>query len=817
MDGLVERERGDRRAVQVCRDGRGRARDGVVTGRVMDRMHRRLDREDRDEENESGYDESARAPPHEPGGRQQRHERDRPGHVDLIVHAENGKGSDRFRRGRELRGLEDRALDTADVGVGRGRSQQRSGQGDDRQDAQHEPHSSEETCRTQRGLPIRYTDPVYALGLAARWLHLASSVLLVGAVAMIVLAGRSDRATAQRWERRVLASACWLALVALASGVVVVGTQTALFEGRAAAAFDPRAIGQVLVQTQAGHVWLVRAGFLALLAAFLSIRMSVERRADWRAARGEAVLLGVAALVPLAAAGHAAAVEPDTARAIVLDGLHVLGAGIWVGGLLPLALLLRAAASEDGADARPHAVLAARRLSRAALGIVLVLAATGTWLALTHVGNVAGLVGTTYGRLLLAKLALLVLALSLAALNRSVLLARLGGDGPTVGRPAMRRLSGFVAVEAGLALAILVVVVAMNVTPPARHEPPVWPFTIRLSFAALEGRTAEAARALIGSQIVVVGLVALITGLAIRAWRLPLAAVALAALGAGVGLALPPLAIDAYPTTYLRPSVPYQAGAITAGAALYHANCAGCHGARGAGDGPDGRALPRPPADLRAPHTAQHTAGDLFWWISHGIPGSGMPGFGSRLTEDQRWELINFLRALSAGFGARGMGPTIERDRRWLVAPDFAFTVGPTPPRALKDYRGRNVLVVLYALPGSRPRMTQLARREGTLAVLGVEVIAVPIDADPDAIRRLGDDPRVLFPVVTEGAETIVAAYRLFAVAPHVELLIDRQGYVRAITRSSGEAMDFDALVAQVQQLNDEKTAADVAPEEHVH
>ncbi len=198
---------------------------------------------------------------------------------------------------------------------------------------------------------------MYALGLAGRWLHLTSSVLLVGAAAMIVLAGRSDRATAQRWERTVLTSACWLALVALASGIVVLATQTALFEGRGAAAFEPRAIGRVLVQTQAGHVWLVRAGFLALLAAFLSIRMSVERRADWRAARGEAVLLGVAALVPLAAAGHAAAVEPDTARAIVLDALHVLGAGIWVGGLLPLALLLRAAAGEaatsPGSWARP--------------------------------------------------------------------------------------------------------------------------------------------------------------------------------------------------------------------------------------------------------------------------------------------------------------------------------------------------------------------------------------------------------------------------------------------------------------------------------
>jgi hypothetical protein len=74
-----------------------------------------------------------------------------------------------------------------------------------------------------------------------------------------------------------------------------------------------------------------------------------------------------------------------------------------------------------------------------------------------------------------------------------------------------------------------------------------------------------------------------------------------------------------------------------------------------------------------------------------------------------------------------------------------------------------------------------------------------------------------LFPVVTEGAETIVAAYRLFAVAPHVELLVDRQGYIRAITRSSGEAADIDALVAQVQQLNEEKIASEAAPEEHVH
>lgn len=666
-------------------------------------------------------------------------------------------------------------------------------------------------------MPIRYTSRVYALGLTARWLHLASSILLVGVSIMIVMAGRSDRPTARRWEQRMLAAGRALVLVALASGLAVLGVQTALFEGRAAAALEIGPIARVLVETQAGHVWLVRFGFLVILATFLLLRLKVDRATDWRAARGEAVLLAAAALIPIAAAGHAAAVDPDTARAIALDGLHVVAAGVWVGGLLPLALLLKTAATDEGADARPYAVIAARRFSGAALLTILVLAATGALLALTHVGSVAGLVGTSYGRLLLAKLGLLCLALGLAGVNRAVLLARLAGDGPTVGRPAMRRLSAFVAVEGGVALAILIIVAALSVTPPARHEAPAWPFGIRLSFAALDGAPVESTWALIGSQIAVLGAVALIAAVALRAWRLPLALVALAALAAGAGLALPPLAIDAYPTTYLRPSVPYQAASIASGAELYRESCAGCHGARGAGDGPAGRNLPRPPADLRAPHTAQHTAGDLFWWLTNGIPAAGMPPFGAQLNEDQRWDLINFLRALSAGYAARGMGPNIEPDRRWLVAPDFTFAVGPTPPRTLKEYRGRIVLLVLYAWPDARPRLRQLALREGTLAQAGVEVIAVPTDAAPGAIRRLGAEPRVLFTVVTEGAEAIVTAYRLFAASSYAELLIDRQGYIRAIGRAGGDAGELDALLAQIKQLNDEKAPAEAPPEEHVH
>jgi alkyl hydroperoxide reductase subunit AhpC len=112
--------------------------------------------------------------------------------------------------------------------------------------------------------------------------------------------------------------------------------------------------------------------------------------------------------------------------------------------------------------------------------------------------------------------------------------------------------------------------------------------------------------------------------------------------------------------------------------------------------------------------------------------------------------------------------------------------------------------------------MNELARRYDVLAALGVEVIAVPVDAAPDALRKLGAEPRVLFPVVTDGAADIVAAYRLFARAPHAELLVDRQGYVRAIARSRGEAGETNTLLAAIQQLNEEKAPAP-APEEHVH
>jgi putative copper resistance protein D len=627
------------------------------------------------------------------------------------------------------------------------------------------------------------------------------------------MAGRSDRPTAVAWQRRVVRASGALVAVAVGAGVVSLGYQTAVVSGRPAAVLEPRAVAAVLLETQAGRIWLARLGLLVLLAAFVLLAPRTPRGADARAVHGEAALLATLALGLVAAAGHAAAVTPDAAAAVALDALHVVATGVWVGGLLPLGALLAAAGREDGADARPFAVLTVRRFSRAALACLVVLVVSGVANALVHVGSVPALVGTTYGRLLLLKLALLAPVLALGWLNRRLLLPRLSGEAGTVGRPAMRRLGRFVGLEGVLALAMLVVVAIMSVTPPGRHADPTWPLSFRLTLAAVEDAPQLRSRVLLGSQVAVLGVVALLCAAVFRGRRLVLGAGALVLLGAGVGLTVPPLSVDAYPTTYRRPPVTYQAASIVEGAALYRSHCVACHGPTGAGDGPARPALPRPPADLRAAHTAQHTAGDLFWWISAGIPAARMPGFAGVLDEEQRWHLINFVRALGAGQEVRGLRDVASSGRD-VVAPDFTFAVGPTPPRALKDYRGRRiVLLVLYSLPASRGRLTELATGYDGLTLRGVEVIAVPRDASPDAIRRLGGEPRILFPVVTDGAREITEAYALFADAPHAELLVDRQGYIRARWTSPP---DPARLLDDVNRLNAEPFAAPPA-DEHIH
>jgi mono/diheme cytochrome c family protein len=357
-------------------------------------------------------------------------------------------------------------------------------------------------------------------------------------------------------------------------------------------------------------------------------------------------------------------------------------------------------------------------------------------------------------------------------------------------------------VEAALALALLGLAVTMTLTTPARHAEPVWPLSQRVSLELLADLPSTRWRALLGSQLAVLGVVALLASVLLRRRRAPVLAGAVALVAAGVGVGVPPLVVDAYPTTYRRPLLTYHATSIASGMAIYRTQCAVCHGDTGSGTG----------ADLRSPAIARRRAGELFWLVSHGVAARGMPGFATRLGEAQRWDVINFIRALAAADASKTLGHQVEADRAWLIAPDFTIAVGPLAPGALRDYRGhRMVLLVLYTLPQSRARIAELARRYSALSVLGVEVVAVPAHAAADPIAELGAAPPVIFPVVGGRTADIVATYGMFAPGPHAELLIDRQGYVRAIWRN-----DTGALSAAVEQLNAEKSPPPF-PDDHVH
>ncbi|HEX5688518.1 MAG TPA: c-type cytochrome, partial [Roseiflexaceae bacterium] len=92
-----------------------------------------------------------------------------------------------------------------------------------------------------------------------------------------------------------------------------------------------------------------------------------------------------------------------------------------------------------------------------------------------------------------------------------------------------------------------------------------------------------------------------------------------------------------------------DAGTLVAGRTLYAANCATCHGATGKGDGPGAAGLNPRPADF-SQHLVpgKHTDGQIFLWIKDGFPGTAMPAWGPRLSDEQIWQLVVFLRTFGA-------------------------------------------------------------------------------------------------------------------------------------------------------------------------
>ncbi|MGR7025741.1 copper resistance CopC/CopD family protein [Geodermatophilus sp. URMC 62] len=268
-------------------------------------------------------------------------------------------------------------------------------------------------------------DPFVAAALpAARTLGFAGLAAGLGVPAFLVLCWPAGWASPR--VRRLTTAG----LLAVAVGAVL----TFLFQGPYAAGSGPGSVlDPALLATTAssafGLTTLGRAALASLLAALL---VPLWRRAAGpqpQETAGLAVLAGGVVLTT-AAVGHPVAGSLPVA-ATAVAAVHVAAMALWLGGLaVLLAGLLR-----PGAEAAELAG-ALPRWSRVASGSVAALVVTGVVQSVREVGSPTALVSTTYGWVLLAKLALVLLLLAAAGVSRVWVQQHLGLARP---RPGGRR------------------------------------------------------------------------------------------------------------------------------------------------------------------------------------------------------------------------------------------------------------------------------------------------------------------------------------------------------------------------------------------
>ena len=300
------------------------------------------------------------------------------------------------------------------------------------------------------------------------------------------------------------------------------------------------------------------------------------------------------------------------------------------------------------------------------------------------------------------------------------------------------------------------------------------------------------------------------------------------ALVLGVVIGVQAVTVRAFPSTYTRPTVPYSAQSVARGVALYAQHCIACHGHGGRGDGELALRSSVPPPDL-AQHTALHSAGDMFAWLSDGTPSGAMPGFRAVLDEQQRWDLINLLRAFADGHRARVLEADIAAYRPWLAAPNFQFQGNHGTSGELRDFRTQaSVLLVFAGTSAARAQMQELVTQASALPSAGLRVLFVPRG---ESCASLPMAPAALT-CIAKGGTAAATAYALLsrtlahpghreALVPtrkDAAFLIDRFGYLRARWLPGDDLAPWSAQqLRHMQQALADEPQIRAAPELHVH
>lgn len=91
---------------------------------------------------------------------------------------------------------------------------------------------------------------------------------------------------------------------------------------------------------------------------------------------------------------------------------------------------------------------------------------------------------------------------------------------------------------------------------------------------------------------------------------------------------------------------PFSHGSPNQGKAIYEQQCANCHGPQGRGDGPEAPFLSPRPGNLVSAYTAVRSDVELLNVIANGKPHTAMPGWKDRLSEEERKEVLAYIRSL---------------------------------------------------------------------------------------------------------------------------------------------------------------------------
>jgi copper transport protein len=290
-----------------------------------------------------------------------------------------------------------------------------------------------------------------------RFLNFAFILLCVGGAVALALVVRHEGARVRRPLWALLAAAAVLLAVASLIGIALEGAKASGLG--LDAAFRLSLIRDVL-ETQFGRVWLVRSGLALAVAGIAAFAL-------WRRTRSEHALavaacgLGLAISITPALSGHA---RVAGGLAVASDWVHVLAASAWIGGLAFLLASLWRAAGERW----PLAARAVPRFSALAVVSVTALLVAGVVNGVIEVRSWAALWETTYGRLLLVKVALVLPVLALGAFNNRFSAPRLrAGRASALER---RRFVQSTAAELALVVVIVGVTAVLVAEPPAKAQ-----------------------------------------------------------------------------------------------------------------------------------------------------------------------------------------------------------------------------------------------------------------------------------------------------------------------------------------------------------